>query len=116
PNPLYNDAPVLSFFTIDWTTPNVMKAGATKADFVSGYAQSNIFEDFAETFAMYVLHRSAFEERAKTNAAIAAKLQWMETNIPLSENSLGIDQYNWDKKVPWDVTKLPYKLIKFDSP
>jgi hypothetical protein len=106
----YNDSPVAQFFAISWTTETVLKKEATKNDFVSGYAKSDAFEDFAESFAMYVLHRNAFKERAKTNTAIAAKLKWMETNMPLPENAIGVDGYTWNKEVPWDVTKLAMTL------
>lgn len=97
-----------SFFAISWTTESVLRANQKKEDFVTGYAQSNAFEDFSETFATYVLERPSMEERAKTNTVIAAKLAWMKTNLPLADNLLGTPQYKWDKKVPWDATKLAY--------
>lgn len=108
----YADSPVVSFFAISWTEANVLRADSKKADFVSGYADSDAFEDFAETFAMYILHRDAFEQRAKTNTAIAAKLDWMKTNLPMPNDAMGTSRYSWDKVVPWDVTKLPYTLAK----
>ncbi len=102
------DSPVVSFFAISWMQSNIMKKDLTKEDFVSGYAQSDVFEDFAETFATYVLQRPSMVERAKTNSVIAAKLAWMETNLPLADDVLGTAQYSWDKVVPWDSTKLAY--------
>lgn len=108
---IYNDAPITSFFAISWMTEGVLKQDANKkTDFVSGYAQSDAFEDFAETFAMYILHRQALRERAATSPAIAAKLAWMEAHLPIAENILGESAYTWNKQVPWDVTKLPYRL------
>jgi len=111
----YADSPLVSFFSISWTEADVLRAKAKKADFVSGYAESNAFEDFAEAFTMYVLHRDAFEARAKTNIAIAAKLEWMKTNLPLPTDIMGVSRYRWDKTVPWDVTKLPYTLAMVRS-
>lgn len=108
--PIYNDSPLTAFFAISWMTEGVLKAGAKKTDFASGYAQSDAFEDFAETYAFYVLHRPAMRERAKTSPAIAAKLAWMETHLPSDENAVGVSSYTWNKQVPWDVTKLPYTL------
>lgn len=108
--PFYTDSPSVSFFSINWMKEGILKANATKKDFISGYAQSDVFEDFAETFAMYILHRSAFEERALTNPSIAAKLEWMNTNLPTGGNILGTSRYTWDSVVPWDVTKLAYTL------
>ncbi len=106
----YNDSAIVSFFSISWTTETIRTYASKDADFASGYGKSDAFEDFAETFALYILHRDAFEERAQTNTAMAKKLAWMEANFPIAENVLGTDQYSWDKKVPWDVTKLPYAL------
>jgi hypothetical protein len=102
------DSPAAQFFAISWTTSKTPKATNQKGDFVTGYAASDAFEDFAETFATYVLERPSMEARAKDNAAIAAKLDWMIEYLPLPANLLGTPQYTWDKKVPWDATKLAY--------
>jgi len=105
------DAPVLSFFSASWENERTMKKGTKDADFISGYAKTDIFEDFAETFAAYVLQRPYLKERAKTSPAIAQKLAWLEQNLPLSEEVIGKTTYAGTKKVPWDVTKLPYASL-----
>jgi len=107
----YADASVVNFFSISWENERTMKKGTKDADFVSGYASSDIFEDFAETFAAYVLQRPYLRQRAKANKAIAQKLAWMEQNIPLSEQALGTSTYGGSKSIPWDVTKLPYASL-----
>ncbi len=104
----FKDAPVASFFAISWTDEKTPKKGNKNEDFVSGYASSDIFEDFAETFTTYVLQRPSMVARAQTNTAIALKLAWMEKNLPMPENAFGVASYRWDKKVPWDSTKLAY--------
>ncbi len=109
PNPFYGDSPVVAFWNVSWKTSSSRKAGKD-ADFVSGYAKSDPFEEFAETFAAYVLQRGTLRERAKTNDAIAAKLFWMEANLPLPENAVGNGTAAWTGEVPWDVTKLPLTL------
>ncbi len=110
PNTIYLDSPTVAFWNLSWTTDASKKAGIKDIDFVSGYAKSDAFEEFAETFALYVLQRGEFRDRAKTNATIAAKLAWMEQNIPLPENLLGTGTAVWDGNVPWDATKLPLTL------
>lgn len=102
------DSPAAAFFAISWVNEGKMKATAKKTDFASGYGQTNAFEDFAEFFTSYVLDRPWLEARAKTNVAIAAKLNWMETNLPLSQNVLGTGMETWNKTVPWDATKLSF--------
>jgi hypothetical protein len=106
-NPYYKNSVIPAFMALSWETENVLRADSRPADFLSGYARSDAHEDFSETFAAYVLHPKAFEERAKGNAVIAAKLQWMKTNLPL-ERSVSNSSYAWDGDIPWDVTKLPY--------
>lgn len=102
------DSPAAQFFAISWMTERVLRENVHAEDFVSGYARSDAFEDFAETFTAYVLHRDMLEERAAGNAAIAAKLRWMETYLPLTEDALGQSLFAWKGSVPWDVTKLPF--------
>jgi len=110
-SPFYNDGAAVSFFAVSWENERTLKKGTKDADFISGYASSDIFEDFAETFAAYVLQRPYLRTRAKTNKAIAQKLAWMEANIPLSETAVGNTTYKGTKDVPWDVTKLPYASL-----
>ena len=42
-----------------------MKAKMNSSAFVSGYAATNQYEDFAESFAMYVFHNAAFRAHCK---------------------------------------------------
>ncbi len=100
------DSPAAAFFAISWENENVLHERALSQDFVSGYAKTDAFEDFSESFAAYVLHRELLRERAKTNAAIAAKLAWMEAYVPLQENALATSTYVMDAAIPWDITKL----------
>lgn len=110
-SPFYNDGAAVPFFAVSWENERTLKKGSKDADFVSGYASSDIFEDFAETFAAYVLQRPYLKKRAGTNKAIAQKLAWMEANLPLSETAVGTTTYAGTKDVPWDVTKLPYASV-----
>lgn len=102
------DSPATDFFAISWMTPQIANVGSAKENYVTGYAQSDSFEDFAETFTTYILQRPSMETRAKTNVSIAAKLAWMNEHFPLNQTILGIPQYSWDKKVPWDATKMAF--------
>lgn len=109
PYPFYADSPVIAFWNTSWKSAATRKA-SKDADFVSGYAKSNPFEDFSETFAAYVLQRDTLKERAKKNDAIAAKLFWMDVHLPVAEDLIGDGTATWDGTVPWDVTKQPLTL------
>lgn len=110
PDVFYKDGPAVAFWSISWNATGTKKAGMKDADFVSGYAKSDQYEDFAETFAAYVLQRDMLRARADANAVIAAKLAWMETHLPLAEDPLGDGTAESTGKVPWDITKLPIDM------
>ncbi len=102
---MYADDPSVSFYAISWIDHDTKNRGAKDADFVSGYASWDMFEDFSETYTYYMLQRDAFIERAKTNPALAMKLAWMQQNLPSEPLGIGTA---WNKTIPWDTTKLAY--------
>ena len=104
------DDPSVEFYRISWVTSNTQRKGTTDADFVSGYASWDMFEDLAESFAYYVLHRSEFELRARDNAVLAAKYAWLEKNLP-ELPIISISDHKWNGTIPWDITRLPYRWI-----
>lgn len=107
--PTYN-GPAARFYAISWKNSEEMRKGAKNADFVSGYAKENPFEDIAETMTYFLLQRTAFEERAERNSLLAQKLAWAETYIGDSHFS-SLHSTSWDGRFPWDVTKLPHALV-----
>lgn len=108
----YNDSPMVAYWSLSWTAAGAKKHGAKDADFASGYGKSDQYEDFAETFALYVLQPDAFAARAKTNGVMAAKLAWMQANLPTQYEVLGDGSDAGTGSVPWDVTRLAFLLAK----
>lgn len=104
---MYANDPSIEFYQISWLSSHSQRRGTNKDDFVSGYASWDMFEDFAESFAYYVLHRSEFEKRAETNSVIAAKLNWLQTYLP-NLQAPAISKHAWDGNIAWDITKLDY--------
>lgn len=108
---IFRDDPSVSFYHISWVDEFTQKKEARPEDFVSGYARKDAFEDFAESYAYYVLQRAAFEERAKENRAVAMKLTFLKTHIFRSHLYIAEGHHVWDgNTIPWDVTKLPYEM------
>ncbi len=105
--PIYNNDPSIAFYQISWLTNNMQQPNTKASDFVSGYAASDPFEDFAESFAYYALQQQAFAKAAATNRVIKAKYDFMK-NIFASTGPVGDGKHVRSAKVPWDVTKLPY--------
>jgi hypothetical protein len=107
--PLYNDDPNLDFYRISWRNAKYTRSGVAAADFVSGYAMTDPFEDFAESFAYFMLQNRTFLERARHNEALAQKYAWFvrhmfDGSIP----QVATGKHNWNGRMPWDVTKLGY--------
>lgn len=101
--------PSKTFYTISWTEPTVIRSGMTASSFVSGYAATNQYEDFAETFAMYVFHNTTLAERAQKSPALQQKYDFLRDSV-FGEYFIGT---NYEQSpVPsslWDVTKIVIK-------
>ena len=102
---IFRDDPSIEFYEFSWLNDK-RRRDARPDDFVSGYAESDPFEEFAETFAYFILQRNAFRIRAATNPIIDKKYNWMRDHFDIVLQAT--DQRQWDGTVPWDVTKLPY--------
>ncbi len=107
--PVYNDDLSIDFYAISWTSSTEKNQGWKPSDFVSGYAVSDPFEDFAETFAYFSLQRDAFEKRAETNSVIRQKLEFMKAHVNSKKVAQG--KSVWNGEVPWDITRLPYTWL-----
>ncbi len=107
--PIYLDDPSVQFYRISWSDAKTKKPTVQPGDFASGYASSDAFEDFAESFAYFVLQRSAFEERAQTNTVMAAKLKWFTTYLFPNDLKIATGFHEWSGVTPWDITKLTYQ-------
>ena len=68
----YNDDLSLMFYQISWT-PKSQKAHSTTLDFVGGYAKYDMFEDFSESFLLYIQHGNYFKALALQNKALRDK-------------------------------------------
>lgn len=106
---IYTDDPSVGFYQISWITSSVKRSNARPEDFVSGYASSNVFEDFAESFTYFILQNEVFAERAQENAALAQKYMWIRDTLfngQVPTIATGTSEYKG--KAPWDTTKLGY--------
>lgn len=107
--PVYMNDPSMDFYQISWIAPNANHTDTRDDHFVSGYAASDPFEDFAEAFAFYALQQKEFKRLAEKNLVLRAKYEFMR-NVVFGETApVGVGQFVKGKSVPWDVTKLPYE-------
>jgi len=106
--------PSKSFYALSWQSSSEKIPSATIADFVSGYALSNQYEDFAETFAFYVLHNETFRKRAESNESLRRKYEFMRDEVFSEEAFEGTD-FGTETVAAyfWDGTKLPFDRKKY---
>ncbi|PIQ78035.1 hypothetical protein COV82_01940, partial [Candidatus Peregrinibacteria bacterium CG11_big_fil_rev_8_21_14_0_20_46_8] len=114
--PILADDPSYMFYNISWENNTEKRLNTVAADFVSGYAASDPFEDFAESYAYYILHGEEFRTLTASNSSLKRKYEVLKSyvfqgaefgNFMPSERSLN--------KVTreYDVTVMPYELRAF---
>lgn len=106
--PIYANDPSMDFYQISWLSPTANHTDTKDDHFVSGYAASDPFEDFAEAFAFYALHQKEFKRLAEKNLVLRAKYEFMRDVVFAGTGPVGTGQFVKGKGVPWDTTKLPY--------
>lgn len=103
------DDPSVQFYRISWNNEHE-KSSNSDQDFVSGYAMSDAFEDFAETFNYYVLHGVDFIQLAQKNTALAKKYAFMKDIVfegkEFTDGSSVASLSHTARS--WDTTILPY--------
>lgn len=113
-NPVYNNDSSLIFYSISWLNQSEHKQSYSALDFVSGYAMTDPFEDFAESYAYYVLHGDEFRVLAENNKALAKKYAFLKEYV--FHDTEYENGYTKDLRVThrfYDVTVLPFELNKF---
>lgn len=106
PNPIYLNDLSVAYYNYSWNDSYSRKSNTERFDFVSGYAMSDPFEDFAESFTFYTLHNLDFQVLAEKNLNLRQKYNWIRDNIyGGKELNTGSRDVNPDKRV-WDITKI----------
>lgn len=103
------------FYNISWVSTKVLKQGQTQADFVSGYAMTNKYEDFAESLTYFVIANSDFKDKAETSEILENKYLFFKNKLftnnflidtKFTSNLIIRDYYR-------DITKMNLDLKKF---
>jgi hypothetical protein len=113
---IFQDDPSVSFYRISWSDTEKMHENSTALDFVSGYAMSDPFEDFSETYAFYTLQGPTFRAFASNNVQLQKKYEYMRNTIfHGQEFGSGIAQLSDIMQVfrNYDTTVLKYDLEAF---
>jgi Putative zinc-binding metallo-peptidase len=69
------------FYHISWQSSNTKKSGQGVTDFVSGYASTNQYEDFAESAVLYIFHNAVFADRALRSDSLRQKYLFFASTV-----------------------------------
>ena len=103
------------FYDISWESPTVMQVWLNPKDFVSWYAMTNQYEDFAESYVYYVLHNRDFLEKVWQSDILAKKYDYFQRYI-FTKNLFYKEDFSLEDEVRpyyWDITKLGVDVKKF---
>ncbi len=112
--PVYENDRSLRFYRISWQNESTLKEGSDKTNFVTGYAMTDPFEDFAETYNYYVLHGQQFKDMAQYDKTLRRKYIYMKYFV-FNGQEFNYDHYTeGDKQVRnYDSTLLNYDYETF---
>lgn len=103
------------FYDISWSETKTLHPGSEKKDFVSGYAMSNKYEDFAESFTYYVLYNDDFRSKATQSKLLLKKYdffsQYVFRNDEFKKTNFRIDEQLLEYY--WDTTKIKFSIKNF---
>ncbi len=103
------------FYEISWESQSQMKKQLQQGDFVSGYAMTNQYEDFAESYVYYILYNRDFFTKAQSSSFLRQKYEFFEKYV-FSQKQFYKENFSPEaelKSYYWDITKLPVDIKKF---
>lgn len=112
---IFRDDPSIGFYSISWKDSATTWRDSSTMDFVTGYASSDPFEDFAETYDFFLLHGSQFRYAAQFNARLARKYTYMRDHVFDGHTYVNNDMKLDATKRAYDATVLPFSLANFSK-
>lgn len=102
-----NHALTSRFQSISWEHPSTIRKGRIASDFVSGYAQENAYEDFAESYLFYLIGGRTFRDITVQSPDLYQKYFFIRNRIFKGvDYGLVIDDYAQN----FDATLLVYHI------
>ena len=100
----YLNDPSLEFYKLSWLSEKIKKPTSYISDFVSWYWMTDPFEDFAESFNMYINHNFVFRQMATESNVLRKKYNFIAKLFKW--NYLNSDKnFNYHTNFrPWDST------------
>lgn len=76
-----NADPSVKFYNLSWVDNQTSKKHITPNDFVSGYASYSPFEDFAESYLMYITQGHTFKDMTKQSDTMNNKYAFLRQRV-----------------------------------
>jgi len=111
--PVLSDDISVVFYEISWISNNTFSEGTDGYSFISGYAKTDPFEDFAESYVAYILHGESFRTYSDSNEDLSKKYEFLKKYVFDGVEYGGIDLAQVSEERVYDVTKLPFDLDLF---
>lgn len=108
------------FYDISWQSTKVILSREEQTDFVSGYAMTNKYEDFAESFTYFVIHNKDFAFKAQTSTSLQQKYDFFQDYIFQNSEYIKTD-FSENQNIEsyyWDITKIDFsfeKLLRYEN-
>lgn len=103
------------FYDISWNDTKSLHPGSEKKDFVSWYAMTNKYEDFAESFTYYILYNDDFRTKASLSKVLLKKYDFFSKyvfrNDEFKKTNFRIESKLLDYY--WDTTKIKFSIKNF---
>jgi len=103
------------FYNISWESTKTIKAWLNQKDFVSGYAMTNKYEDFAESFTYFILHNEDFLSKAEESEILKKKYNYFIKYLFREGKFVGTDFSEENEILTYyrDITKINFSLENF---
>jgi len=106
----FKDDPSVDFYSLSWKTSDTKKNNVVPKDFVSGYAMTNCFEDFAESFLFYRMHGEKFRYLGESSDVLREKYDFFKEQVfegkEFQINEKVSAEFIAGKTLVWDATLL----------
>jgi len=103
------------FYNISWASTKVLKAWQIQENFVSWYAMTNKYEDFAESFTYYVLHNEDFLRKTEKSEVLKSKYDFFTKYVFRNDFLKKTNFWSKEKIKNYyrDITKIDFSLENF---
>jgi hypothetical protein len=109
--PVLSDDLSVKFYEISWKNTTNTKQNSKRTDFVSGYAQTDCFEDFAESYLFYRLHGENFRAAAQNSSLLQNKYNFLKQYV-FGNTEFGLEKINVAIEPIFDATLLAINDIQ----